>query len=284
MDLFVYKLTLAPALVAVATLAGRRWGGSAAGMVAGLPIIAGPILLFYALEQGPAYASEAAQSTLLGIISLCVFCLAYAWRAWSGASVLSCMGLGWVGFAVFTALIQRVEDAHSISMVRSAVYAVAALFLALRSLPPAEKAHADVDAKPVAGLPVEGPAPESGPEGRPPQPQDLPLRMFASALLVLILTSLAERLGPRLGGLLAPFPVASTVLTVFAHREKGSEGARAVLKGLLLALNAFAAFCLVLGLALAAWGIIPSFVAALAAACLVQAGLVMVWRKEGRLT
>jgi hypothetical protein len=49
MNLLLYKVTLAPLLVIGATLAGRKWGQTAAGLVAGFPIVAGPILVFFAL-------------------------------------------------------------------------------------------------------------------------------------------------------------------------------------------------------------------------------------------
>lgn len=38
------KLVLAPALVVVSSLAGRRWGPELAGALVALPIVAGPIL------------------------------------------------------------------------------------------------------------------------------------------------------------------------------------------------------------------------------------------------
>jgi hypothetical protein len=82
-----------------------------------------------------------------------------------------------------------------------------------------------------------------------------------------------------LGGLLTPFPVASTVLAVFAHRQGSGEAAVAVLKGLLLALNAFAAFCAALVLCLPRFGLISSFALGLAAAALVQSALVL-WRRR----
>lgn len=256
MDLFVYKLTFAPILVAVATLAGRKWGDSAAGLVAGFPIVAGPILFFYALEQGPVFASDAALATLLGIFSLSVFVLAYTWRAWSGGTPLSAVMLGWVAFAFCTIAINRVlyspTGSVTLGLGKALGWAVLSLFLGVRSLPP------------------EG---ELAPRGLPSR-WDLPLRMGAAAALVWGLTHFAQAIGPRLGGLLTPFPVASTVLAVFAHRQGGSEAARAVLKGMLLALNAFAAFCAVLVLALPRTGLIASFGLGLAAALIVQTAMV----------
>lgn len=253
MDLLYYKLSLAPLLVAGATLAGRRYGDQAAGLVAGLPIVAGPILFFYALEQGPLFASDAALATLLGIVSLCFFALAYAWRAWMGGTVLSCVGLGWVSFAVGTLIIERALRLGQPGLLRSLFYAGAALFLALRSLPP------------------------TAPPAQRPHPShwDLAFRMLSAAALVLALTFSARSLGPRLGGLLTPFPVASTVLAVFAHRQGASEAAVAVLKGLLLALNAFAVFCAALAFSLPRFSLPASFAFSLLAAVAVQAGVLL---------
>jgi hypothetical protein len=270
MNLFTYKLTLAPALVALATLAGRRWGPLAAGLVVGLPIVAGPILFFNAADQGAVFATEEALFTLLGIISLCAFSLAYAWRAWSGGTAVSSLALGWAAFAASTILIQGIWERHSLTLLRALCYALAALFLSLRSLPPA--------GPPAMALPGEGAPPQ--PKARKPGAGDLPLRMLSAALLVWLLTTFAERLGPRLGGLLTPFPVASTVVAVFAHRDGASEAVRAVLKGLLLALNAFAAFCGVLAATLGRMGLLPAFGAALAAAVLVQVAIIALQRSR----
>ncbi len=261
MDLLYYKLSVAPLLVAGATLVGRRYGDLATGLVAGLPIVAGPILFFYALEQGPAFASDAAVATLLGLISLCFFALAYAWRAWLGGTPLSCLLLGWAAFAVGTLLIRSILARGSVGLGSSLLYALAALYLATKSLPP---------------------SPE--PAARPaPSHWDLLFRMLSAAALVLALTLSAQRLGPRLGGLLTPFPVASTVLAVFAHRQGASEAAVAVLKGLLLALNAFAAFCAVLALALPRLSLPATFAVALLAALAVQAAI-LAWRRRSTPT
>lgn len=257
MNLFVYKMALAPLLVAGATLAGRRWGDAAAGLVAGFPIVAGPILFFYALEQGPLFASNAALATLLGLISLSLFILAYCWRAKSGGNAFSCLILGWVAFALSTILIQGRVDAGLPSLPQALFLALLALFLARKSLP------AMPDPPPAA----------------PPSIWDLPMRMLAAAALVLLLTRFAQMLGPRLGGLLTPFPVASAVLSVFAQSQGTGASAVAVLKGMLLALNSFAAFCATLVLTLPRFSLPVSFALGLGMALGVQGG-VLLWRRR----
>ena len=71
------KVLLAPSFVVGASLAARRFGPRIGGLVAGLPVVAGPILLVYALTHGAAFAADAAAGTLLGLISLTAFVVVY---------------------------------------------------------------------------------------------------------------------------------------------------------------------------------------------------------------
>ena len=72
----ILKLCLVPALIYLVTLVGRRWGPGAAGWVSALPVVAGPILLTMALEQGAGFVATAAAHTLIAVIAVLVFCLA----------------------------------------------------------------------------------------------------------------------------------------------------------------------------------------------------------------
>ena len=58
--LIALKLLLVPALLALVTLAGRRWGQRVAGWLGSFPIVAGPILLILTLENGVAFGVAAA--------------------------------------------------------------------------------------------------------------------------------------------------------------------------------------------------------------------------------
>ena len=57
--LLALKLTLVPAFLSALTVAGRVWGPSVAGWLAGLQVVSGPIVLLLALERGPAFAALA---------------------------------------------------------------------------------------------------------------------------------------------------------------------------------------------------------------------------------
>jgi hypothetical protein len=69
-------------------------------------------------------------------------------------------------------------------------------------------------------------------------------------------------LGPRVTGLLSPFPVYAAILTVFAHRAQGGATAIGVLRGLLAGLFGFVGFFVVVGGSIERIGVAPAFVAA----------------------
>jgi hypothetical protein len=238
------KMTLAPALVASASLAGRRFGPRVGGWLIGFPVVAGPVLWFYAREQGAAFAAGAAAGTVLGTLSLCCFLATYAWsathRGW-GASTLA----GWLAFVAATFLLQRTP---SLPLGMRLLAAFAALLVTARTLP-----------RLPPGPPV-------------PRPRhDLALRLAATAALVVTLTGVAGLLGPSLSGLITPFPVATTILVVFAHREAGPGGVVAVLGGFIPSLYSFACFCASLSYGLHCWPLASAFAGALLVSLVSQA-------------
>ena len=97
------KVLLAPSFVVGASVTARRFGPRVGGLVAGLPVVAGPILLAYALAHGSSFAAGAAAGTLLGLVSLIAFSVAYG-RLAARLSWAPCMLAGWLTFVAFTAL------------------------------------------------------------------------------------------------------------------------------------------------------------------------------------
>ena len=97
------------------------------------------------------------------------------------------------------------------------------------------------------------------------------MRMAAAVVLVVAVTSLAEKLGPQLSGTLTPIPVASAILLGFTHAQQGATAAIAFLRTFLPAMWSFVLFCFVLTLALVPLGWLLGFVAALAAQGCAQA-------------
>src|ERR1700730_5632041 len=106
--LLAVKLLLAPGFVVGASLATRRFGPRVGGLIGGLPVVAGPILLVYALSHGPGFAAGAAAGTLLGLISLIAFVVVYG-RLAGQVSWTAGMLAGWVAFAALTAVFTTVS-------------------------------------------------------------------------------------------------------------------------------------------------------------------------------
>ncbi|OON61939.1 hypothetical protein B0920_00075 [Massilia sp. KIM] len=239
------KLLLVPSLIAAVTLAGRRWGPGVAGWLSAFPIVAGPILLVIALEQGPAFAAEAAAHTLLTVLAIVVFSVVYA-RA---------------------AARQRMPAAMAAALL---AWALAVSVLRLGALPPWAAFAAVLAALAVAPRLI-------GRIAAPPSAHaaggDLPWRMLAGAMLTVAVTAAAGSVGPRLSGLFAMFPVMSTVLVGFSHRAAGPGFAVDLLRGMIKGYYAFAVFCLALTLLLVAQPLATAFLLATACALAVQLGL-----------
>jgi hypothetical protein len=79
---------------------------------------------------------------------------------------------------------------------------------------------------------------------------DLPARAVATAALVLTVSQAAEWLGPELSGVLAPFPIALSVVCAFAAAQTGRVGLIGLLRGIVPGLDGFALFCFVLAVTL----------------------------------
>jgi hypothetical protein len=202
------------------------------GWLVGLPLTSGPIALFLALELGNTFAAKAAQGSLAGLISLAAFSLTYNWLSFS-LHWLACMLLGWCAFFVVTFLLQFV----SIPLLVTFILVVGCLALTLRLS--AEKPRDVPSIKPATW--------------------DIPLRMIVATAFVLTLTSLANLLGPRLSGLLAPFPIYATILAVFTHRVLGAYSARRLLRGVITGAFSFALFFLAIAELVVPFGLTLAF-------------------------
>ena len=101
------KLVLVPGLIALVTVAGRRFGPRIGGWLNALPLVAGPVLFFLALEQGDAFVARAAEATLAGLAAVAAFSVIYAWTAVT-RSWWVCVLVGWTAFALLTVALQAV--------------------------------------------------------------------------------------------------------------------------------------------------------------------------------
>jgi hypothetical protein len=248
-----FKILLAPVLIALVSLAGRRWGPGVSGWLLGLPLNSGPILFFLVLEQGPQFAARSAIGSLLGILGWATFTLVYAyaclkWTWWS--STLA----GWMGYFLVALALLRV----SLQVIPAFLLVGAVLALIIRSFPKV-------------------PLPRfQSTYGR----FDLWLRMAAASFMVVTLTGFARLLGPAASGILSAFPAYTAILAVFSHRHEAAAAVH-MLKGVAIGLYTAATFFLVLSPSLLHLTVTVSFMLAIGAALLVQgASLVLIRRRR----
>ena len=244
------KLVLTPALIAVATLVGRRFGPSISGWLVGLPFTSGPVSLFLAFEQGTAFAAAAAAGSIAGVAASAVFAVAYAAMAqryrWPAS-----LAVASVAFAVAVTALHAMPLGSGNPLPLLALYAggVTAAIAGIRLIPP----------------------PRALDEAPAPPRWDLPVRMAVATALVVIITSAAPLLGPQLSGLLTTYPIYAGVLAVFAHSQRGGAAATQVVRGLCYGILAFATFFLAVGALVDRAGVLPAFAVAVTGAVLVQA-------------
>lgn len=254
MNILLLKLVLTPALIGLASLAGRKWGYAISGWIVALPLTSGPIVFFLALTHGAAFAADTAAGILAGGFSLVAFIIAYGRLAmrWQWLPTLT---LSTASFFIMTIVLEQVH----LPAVLLWVLVLAALLLSIRLLP-----------DPGSISPSEG----------LPGAWDIPLRMIIATGFVVLITGVASTVGPHLAGLLAPFPIFTATLAAFAQHQHDGGAALGVLRGLLLGLFSFATFMFTLAELLVPVGIPAAFAAAVGIVLLMQSASLWLLRRR----
>ncbi|PMS17672.1 hypothetical protein C0Z18_19645 [Trinickia dabaoshanensis] len=237
------KLTLVPLFLLIVSMSGKWWGPSIAGWLAGLPVVAGPILYLLVLTHGSIFGAHAAERSLSAVFASEAFNFAYAWtcrsRRWSIA--LTAALTAWFGAAYGLSLLPA-------STGWGALTAFVAVCFGQSFLPRTSAAAVAVSLSRA----------------------DLAARMAAGAILTLIVTSISGRVGPAWSGLLAVFPLLGIILSVSSHRAHGEQFVISLFRGMVLGRFSFAAFCLTLSFSLPRQATLPAFAEAAVLAMTVQ--------------
>jgi hypothetical protein len=227
------KLILVPLIIAAATLVARRWGERVSGLMIGLPLTSGPVSVFFAIEQSPHYAANAAIGSILGLVPVALFCASYVQAArrfrWYWAASLS--------IAIYLAAVWLMSLFTPNLLVESLAVPFI-LVLAYFSLGRMDSNDSIL---------------------RSPW-WDLPLRMVVATSLLVAITTAAGSLGPTWGGLLSPFPIFTFVMVTFSHSQGGAGAAWRLMRGVLVGLLAYTAFFIVVSLLVeraSAWVVYP---------------------------
>ena len=255
-NLLVYKLTLTPLAVGIATAVGRRFGPAVGGWVAGIPFTSAPIAIFVTLDHGVPFGTLTAIGILAGTASQAAFALVYSVVAvrfrWPFA-----LAAAVAAFVAATAALDQLLPPP----VAALEIAVGSVALAL-ALMPRSRAPAPPSTEPL------------------PMRSDIVVRAVVATAFVVVLTALSQRLGPSLAGLISPVPIFGGVLIAFPHRQLGASAAISACRGFLWGLFAFAAFGFVLSELLPNVGLAGAMAAALASALVVQGLTLLVLRRR----
>jgi hypothetical protein len=219
----IVKMAVTAAFLLVATITAERAGPLVGGLVATLPISAGPVYIFLALDHDAHFIAQSALGSLVTNAFNVVFALSYALLAQKRNLAVSLGG----AFVAWIALVWA-SGAVAWTLVTGIILNVVIIGLSYWLSAPLRHA---------------------------PMPRvrtrwyDLVLRAAMVALLVGTVVTLSFRIGPTASGNLAVFPIVLTSIMIILHHRVGGPATAAVLANAVIGLGGFAIAVIVLNLA-----------------------------------
>lgn len=243
--ILIFKLIIGPLLIALVTLVTRRWGTAVGGRLTGLPLTSGPISMFLALEQSSSFAMSSAVTSMVGGVTVSVFCLAYAYGAARFSSKMICLLLATCGYVVAVMILSHI----TFSIVTALLTGIIMLWLSLKLI---------------------GPDSPNNPPAIAAKWWDIPFRMVVTVIVIFAITALANVMGPGIVGILTPFPVFTGILAVFVHAQSGHESVHQFLRGVITTTYGLLGFFLVVSLFLDRLSLWATYMLAVAVAIAVN--------------
>jgi len=234
----IVKMAITAAFVVAATVTAERAGPLVGGLVATLPIGAGPVYVILALDHDAHFIAQSAVASLAVNAVNIVFAVVYCVLAQKRSLVIS---LG-ATFVIWTALTTIVMTNYW-SLGRALLINVAAI---------------------VVGIWVVQPYRHTRMQPQQPRWYDYAVRALMVAVLVGIVVTFSFRIGSSGGGLLAVFPVVLTSIILILHRRAGGKPTAAVLANTPIGLLGFGIACMVLHLTAEPLGVVAGLSLALA--------------------
>ena len=217
------RMAVTAAFLLAATITAERAGPLVGGLVATLPISAGPVYIFLALDHGAHFIGVSALGSLVSNGINIVFALAYALLAQKRSLAISLSGAFavWIGVNGLTGLVTW-------SLPAGVAFNVVVLGLAL---------WLSSSLRHVRSPQVKA------------RWQDLVMRAAMVALLVGTVVTLSYHIGPTASGNLAVFPIVLTSIILILHRRVGGPATAAVMANAVIGLGGFGVACVTLNLA-----------------------------------
>lgn len=198
--LLISKILVTVLVVLGLAFIAERISAKVAGVLAGYPLGIAIVLVFLGLEQGVEFASEAARYAILGLLANLALALCYWYMAKQARQVFN-VGLasmvGLAGFLLVAYVLKGVPQALTVTVPFTLVGLLVAAVLMLKV--PA------VAVQTVASL----------------SKRDIFFRALVAAGTVVLITGLAQLIGPVWAGLLSGFPVVAFPLFLILHYHHG---------------------------------------------------------------
>jgi hypothetical protein len=232
------KMAVTAGFVLAATITAERAGPFVAGLVATLPIGAGPVYVFLALDHDSQFISQSAMASLAINAANVVFALLYAVLAQSRPVWISVPG----AFAVWLVLALLINTVDwTIGLAIAVNILVFAICLTL--------------ARPLRHTPI----PRTTTRWF-----DIVLRAGLVSLLVGTVVTLSFRIGAQTSGILAVFPMVLLSIMIILQPRVGGPATAALMANAVLGLIGFAVACISLHFSAVPLGVWPGLAIALA--------------------
>jgi hypothetical protein len=235
----VVKMAITAAFGLAATITAERAGPRVGGLVATLPIGAGPLYVLHALDHDSHFMSQSAVASLAVNAANVVFAVVYCVLAQKQSLAIS-LGATYVVWIVITAII----TANHWPLGPALLINAAAIAFGIWVVWPFRHTRM--------------------PRQQPPW-YDYALRALMVAVLVGVVVTFSFRIGAYGSGLLAVFPVVLTSIILILHRRAGGKPTAAVLANAPLGLLGFGIACTILHFAAEPLGVAAALSLALAA-------------------
>jgi hypothetical protein len=222
------KMVVTAGFVLAATVTAERVGPLLGGLVATLPIAAGPVYIFLAIDHDAQFIAQSAIASLAINAVNVVFALTYALLAQTRSRAVS-MTLAFLGWLVLASLVLAIHWTFAAVAVANILVLTVCLWLA----------------RPLRHVRV---------AGFRTRWTDMALRAGLVALLVGVVVTFSFQLGASGSGILAVFPVVLLSIMFILHNRVGGPAAAAVLANAVLGLVGFAFACTVLHFSADAFG------------------------------
>jgi hypothetical protein len=222
--LFVLKISLSAGMVISITLVAEKLSTRFAGVLLGFPLGAGLTFFFTGIEQGAHFASQSAPWAIQGLSATLVFCLCYngSGKLLQRDGLLSlgistCCGIS--GFFGIAYLLQYIV----VDLLWLRVVIVTIIFLSVAIFFRTSPAPAIRQKVPTTVL-------------------VLASRALFAAVVILIITAIAQAVGPRWSGILAAFPTTVLPTVLVLHHHYGIETISALFREIPLGMLAIVVF------------------------------------------